>query len=80
MIKKSLIAVSGILVIGIVIWGICQKSTYTNIVSEDSYMDGLLVAEMTEELAQNFAEILKTELPSSPMVMRVTAMRDREYE
>lgn len=80
MIKKCLIALSGILVIGIVIWGICQKSTYTDIVSEDSYMDELLVAEMTEGLAQSLTEVLKTELPASPMVMRVTAMKDREYE
>ena len=53
-------------------WGISNRFSYTNITESPDFMMHFQVAEMSENLLASVSEQMKTDLPSSPIVLRVT--------
>lgn len=80
MIKKIWFGVTALIVTGIAVFGISHKSTYTDITSEKDYMDRLQVAVLNDSSVDELIREMKTQLPESSMVFRVTALEGREYE
>lgn len=64
---------------GIAIWGLCQKQTYTNLLSQPEALNMLRVAEFPEALVPTMAEQALKELPESPIIIRATAMAEKDY-
>lgn len=64
---------------GIAIWGLCQKQTYTNLLSQPEALNMLRVAEFPEALVPTMAEQALKEPPESPIIIRATAMAEKDY-
>lgn len=71
--------VAAVIVIGIAIWGLCQKQTYTDLLSQPEALNMLRVAEFPEALVPTVAEQALKELPESPIIIRATAMAEKDY-
>lgn len=68
-----------VITVGIAIWGLCQKQTYTNLLSQPEALNMLRVAEFPEALVPTMAEQALKELPESPIIIRATAMAEKDY-
>ena len=64
---------------GIAIWGLCQKQTYTNLLPQPEALNMLRVAEFPEALVPTMAEQALKDLPESPIIIRATAMAEKDY-
>lgn len=71
--------VAAVITAGIAIWGLCQKQTYTNLLSQPEALNMLRVAEFPEALVPTMAEQALKELPESPIIIRATAMAEKDY-
>ena len=68
-----------VITVGIAFWGLCQKQTYTNLLSQPEALNMLRVAEFPEALVPTMAELALKELPESPIIIRATAMAEKDY-
>lgn len=61
-----------LVVVGFGIFGATHRSTYTNLTAQPDYIQDFMVAELLEDVAQDFCEFQAQELPNSPIIARVT--------
>lgn len=59
--------------------GLTKRHSYTDVVNEKSFMEQMVVAELSEEMATNICEELENILPSAPIILRVAPIGDVEY-
>lgn len=60
-------------------WGISKRQSYTNVISNDDFMEQMVVAELPEELASNICNEMEDVLVGAPVILRVKPMKDMEY-
>lgn len=77
--KKILLCFILLLLTGCAVLGIYSKTTYTDITSEDNYLDHFLVAEITEAVSTNTCEMLMQTLPNAPIIVGVSPVEDVEH-
>ena len=65
--------------IALSIFGLTQKSTFTDIAHDENYMQSLYVAEITEEIAELECEMLARELPNCAYILKVKAVGTVDY-
>ncbi len=61
------------------IFGVVRRQTYTDIVSEDNYMDKLHVALLKEKNTISCCDALAVELPNAPIILKVKCVGEMEY-
>ena len=67
------------IVIVIIVFGIFEKRTYTNIAEDKSYLDELYVAQLPENICLEETENLSVNLPQVPVIIRVSVLGDVEH-
>lgn len=66
-------------VIAAAAWGISAKGTYTDVTSEDNYLDEFMVAEMSEASCAIACEDMYSTLDDSPIIIQVTDAGEIEH-
>ena len=65
--------------VGISIWGISQRQTYTDFLNESNGLCNFKVAEFPESLMENTLKEMNAVLPNAPFIIRATAMGKKDY-
>lgn len=60
-------------------FGIIQKKSYTDVVQNNIYMDEINVAQISEKTAKTAYQELSESLPESPVILKVSAVKDIEH-
>ncbi|MCI6676518.1 MAG: hypothetical protein MSG78_06430 [Clostridiales bacterium] len=71
--------VTVIIIVGICFWGISQKQTYTNLLSEPNALNKFQVAEFPESLMQSASDQFLHILPQSSIIIRAIAVGEKDY-
>ena len=79
MIKKILHMITLAILISSGILGFIKKQSYTDLRTQDNYLEQLKVAVMSEDLAVNVCQKMADSLPDCPIILRVTAISDVEH-
>ena len=66
-------------VIAAAAWGISARGSYTDVTSEAGYLDGFVVAEMSEASCAVACEDMYASLDDSPVIVQVTCTGDIEH-
>lgn len=61
------------------IFGGIKRQSYTNVAKEENYLEQLLVAEIPEKFAIANCEKMSSDLPKSPIILRVSVTGDIEH-
>lgn len=61
------------------VWGILAKGTYTDVTSEENYLDEFMVAEMSEASCAIACEDMYSTLNDSPIIIQVTEAGEIEH-
>lgn len=69
---RILTAASVVILIGTAVFGLIKRQTYTDICSEENYLDNLYVAEAVSPLTENSCSALEEELQNVPYILRVS--------
>lgn len=68
---KLLTAAAVVFLMGAAVFGLVKRQTYTDICSEENYLDSLYVAESVSPLTENSCNDLEQQLPDVPYILRV---------
>lgn len=71
--KRVIIGIISAVLLAELIMGIVFKRTYTQVTKTSDYLDGLVVAQIPEDLALNECSTLKKKLPDSQYIFCVSA-------
>lgn len=66
-------------VIATAAWGISERGTYTDVTSDENYLDNFVVAEMVDTTCAMSCEIMRESLDDSPIIAQVTCTGDVEH-
>ena len=69
---RILTAATVVILIGAAAFGLVKRQTYTDLCSEENYLDRLYVAEAISPLTENSCSDLEQELPGVPYILRVS--------
>ena len=69
---RILTAVTMVVLIGAAAFGLVKRQTYTDLCSEENYLDRLYVAEAISPLTENSCSDLEQVLPGVPYILRVS--------
>lgn len=75
---RHIIGITVIWVLILAVWGQVKTDGYTDVTSEEGYLDTMLVAEMPEQFIEEECKLLLDTLPTMRYIMRVTPLQ--EYE
>lgn len=73
------VAITATLILCCAILGISKKSSYTNVSTDQSFVNEFSVAEMPTAFAKEECRRLEHSLPSSPVILKVTPAAPLEY-
>lgn len=78
--NKIFYTIIAVFFFGALTFGVYFRFSYTNVTAEENYLDKLQVGEIPEELCIKTCNSLAGQLPSTPIILRVSPVSEIEHQ
>lgn len=66
-------------VLAVMIFGIVKRQTYTDVAKQESYLDRIYVAELSEKITETQCDMMQQSLPGASIIIRVEVTGEIEH-